>query len=542
MAVTLTTTASKEQHRLVSIGNDILYYEDIDVAAGDMVKLAASDGDIDTSDQLSVASAYGKVFVANGTSLKVADFQNSKIATADVGANPPDRGNILTGGTSGAKMIVDYITALTGACVLYGYRTTTATFTTGETVTGTDDDGNAISFAMTAAAEVAAPHWYDWTVYGGDTTLFGDMPDQAYLVGVSGGRLILSGDREYPHQARASGSGNPWDFNLNRTTADRPTAIGTGNAGAIGDVVRAIIPIRDGQLLFGCATSMHMMIDNPGMGGRLVAIDTTVGIFDSTSWCFDGDGNTWFWGSGGLHMIDRGGLTVSTVNKESLPDLVGDVAADPSTHRITMGYDPARVGIKICITLLSDGSSQVYWYDLRAQGFFYDTDASSDHGVYSQFYYAANDTTLSGLIGGCKDGYLRVDDSSVTNDDAVAIDSFVDYGPLPLGPDGRNGSLSSIDVVLSGGISGGSEDNSDDAYMYVWAEDTAGELFEKLIAGTAYKLSLTFSGPGRSRGSKRRRGVRGAYAGVRVGNSTVSETWGFEKMLLEQGAPGRRLR
>ena len=542
MAVTLTTTASKEQHRLISIGNDILYYEDIAVAAGDMVKLTASDGDIDTSDQLSAASAYGKVFVANGTNLKVADFQNSKIATAALGANPPDRGNILTGGSSGAKMIVDYVTSLADACILYGYRTTVATFTTGETVTGTDDDSNAISFAMTAAAEVAAPHWYDWTVYGNDEDLYGKMPDQAYLVAVSGGRLILSGDREYPHQARASGSGNPWDFNLNRTTADRPTAIGTGNAGAIGDVVRAVISIRDGQLLFGCATSMHMMIDNPGMGGSLVAIDTTIGIFDGTSWCFDGDGNTWFWGSGGLHMIDRGGLTISTMNKESLPDLVSDVAADPSTHRITMGYDPKRIGIKICITLLSDGSSRVYWYDLRTQGFFYDTDASTDHGVYSQFYYDANDPDLCGLICGCKDGYLRVEDSSATNDDGVAIDSFVDYGPMALAKDGRDGSLSSIDVVLSGGASGGSEDNSDDAYMYVWAEDGSGELYEKLIAGTGYKLSTTFSGPGRKHGGKRRRGVRGAYAGIRIGNSTVSETWGFEKMILEQGAPGRRLR
>ncbi|MCP4541696.1 MAG: hypothetical protein GY832_31575 [Chloroflexi bacterium] len=507
-----------------------------------MTKLAASDGDIDTSDQLSMASAYGKVFIANGTNLKVADFQNSKIATANLGANPPDRGNILTGGTSGGKMIVDYITALSSACVLYGYRTTTATFSTGETVTGTDDDGNAISFAMTAVNEVAAPHWYDWTVYGNDTTLFGTMPDQAYLVGVSGGRLILSGDRNYPHQAPTSASGNPWDWNIYRTTADRATAIGTGPAGAIGDVVRAIIPVRDGQCVFGCAGSMHVMIDNPAFGGRLVAVDKTIGIFDGTSWCFDGDGDLWFWGTGGLHKMGRGAMAVETITKEALPDIVSTVAADPSTHRVTMGYDPLRIGIKICITLLADGSSQVYWYDLRTQGFFYDTDASDDHGAYSQYNYNANDPDLSGLIMGCTDGYMRVEDDTAANDDGSAIDSYVDYGPVPLAPDGRDGSLAAFDVVLSGGGASGSESDSDDVYMYVWAEEVAGELYEKLIAGTSYKLSLTFKGPGRRRGGKRRRGVRGAYAGIRIGNNTAGETWGFEKLLLEPGAPGRRLR
>ena len=128
------------------------------MAAGDLVKLAASDGDINTSDVCRVFQGYGKAFVVNGANLKIADFQNTKIATADIGANPPDKGNILTGGTSGAQMQVDYITALSGACTIYGFRITTATFSNGETVTGTDDDSNAISFA-TNAAETAPPHW-----------------------------------------------------------------------------------------------------------------------------------------------------------------------------------------------------------------------------------------------------------------------------------------------------------------------------------------------------------------------------------------------
>jgi len=82
MAVSLTD--QQAYRRLVAAGNDLLFYEDIDVAAGTMTQLAASDGDIDTSDQLNIFEAYGKVFVVNGSNLKVADFINVKITTTDI--------------------------------------------------------------------------------------------------------------------------------------------------------------------------------------------------------------------------------------------------------------------------------------------------------------------------------------------------------------------------------------------------------------------------------------------------------------------------
>lgn len=504
-----------------------------------MVKLTASDGDINTSDQLQMASAYGKVFIANGTNLKVADFQNTKIATTNVGSHPPDRGNELTGGISGAKMIVDYITALSGAVTIYGYRITEETFTT-ETVTGTDNDGNPISFT-TSGAETAPPHWYNWTVYGGDTDHYGKLPSQAYIIGVSGGRLMLSGNRDYPHQVPTSAVGNPWDWNVFRTTADRATIIGTGTAGAIGDVVRAIIPVRDGQLIIGCATSMHAVIDNPAYGGQVVAIDKTVGIFDGTSWCFDGDGNLFFFGTGGLHKVTRGALSVETVNRVSLPSLVEDEAADPSTHRITMGYDPVRVGLKICITVLADGSHSDYWYDLRTGGFFPEASASTSQGVYSMFYYDANNPDHRGLLMGCADGYIRVHDDNEKNDDGVAINSYVCFGPIALAEDGKDGSIAAFDAVLSGGAADGSAKGSDDVTMNVWAEDVAEKIDEDFAADANPKLSFTFIGPGRRRGGKRRRGVRGAYVGIKLGNSTINETWGFEKLILDPGRPGRRL-
>ncbi|MBE3045974.1 hypothetical protein IMZ48_26230 [Candidatus Bathyarchaeota archaeon] len=502
-------------------------------------ELTTAGNTIDTSDQLVMFDAYGKVFVVNGAKLKVADFQNTKIHTTNVlsGGALPDRGNILTA-AGGAQMVVDYITDTTGDCTIYGYRTTTVTFGA-EAVEGHDDDDNDIAFTLDAA-ETAPPHWYNWTVYGGDTTTYGTMPAKAYVGCLSSGRCILSGNPNYPHQAPGSAAGNPWDWNITRTTADRAVVLGSGEAGQIGDIVRALIPARDGQLIIGCANSMHIMIGNPADGGQMVDLNDT-GIFGATSWCFDGDGNLYWWGTGGVRRMSKGSALVENISAASMPNLIADTAADPSTHRITLGYDAAQLGIKICVTKLADGTSANYWYDLQTQGFFPDSHASTN-GVYCQFQYDANSTTYKGLLLGCQDGYVRTHSDAEKNDDGVAIDSYVCFGPLPLAEDGRDGSIGAFDVILAGGASGGSETDSDDVTLKVWAEDVAETVIERLEAGTSPKLALTFTGPGRAHGGKRRRGVRGAYAGLKIGNSTISETFGFEKILLDGGAPGKRLR
>jgi hypothetical protein len=506
--------------------------------AGTFIELTAARDDINTADQLMVFEAYGKVFIVNGDKLKVADFQNTKIITTNVGTNPPDRGNILTAGTGG-QMVVDYITSNTpsAACTIYGYRITAALFSAGA-VTGTDDDGNAISFT-TSGGETAPPHWYNWTVYGGDTTNYGTMPAKAYVGCLSGGRCILSGNPNYPHQAPTSAAGNPWDWNIYRTTADRATVIGSGGSGQIGDVVRALIPARDGQLIIGCANSMHIMIDNPAYGGQMVDINGT-GIFGHTSWCFDGNGNLYFWGTGGIYRLAKGSAQVENITAANLPNLIVDTGADPSTHRILMGHDAVRSGIKICITLLADGTSTNYWLDLQTGGMFLDTHAST-HGVYSIFQYDANDPDYKALLLGCADGYVRAHSDAATNDDSTAIDSYVCFGPIPLAEDGRDGSLEAVDMILAGGASGGLTD-SNNATVQLWSEDVAETLIEKLNTGTNPKLAMTFAGPGRARGAKRRRGIRGAFAGIKVGNSTVGETWGMEKIILDGGAPGKRVR
>jgi len=272
------------------------------MAAGTMKELTAASGDIDTTDQLNIFEAFQKVVVVNGSNLKIADFMNTKLTTADIRPDDennvaPIKGTVLTGETSTAQMIVDFCDVNNGAANIYGY-VTSGTFQDDEVVTGTNASGTptAVSFT-TNSAPTSKPHWYDYTVYptiGGLS--FGTMPAKAYIGCLYRGRVVLSGNPEAPYQWYMSRQGNIWDFAYVANDAQSPVAGGNSDAGELGDIVKALIPYRDDYLIFGCATSMWIMRGDPAAGGSLDELDLTVGIFGANSWCFDNDGNLYFFG------------------------------------------------------------------------------------------------------------------------------------------------------------------------------------------------------------------------------------------------------
>jgi hypothetical protein len=230
-----TPTDKTYSKKLVAFGEDSVYYED---SSGSMTALSGAT--VVNSSPLTATEAYQKVFVANTSTLKVVDFGNTKITTADVapaGKTVPSRGDVLVGQTSAAQMIVDFVDVTDGAANVYGYRTTTATFANTETVQV--GDGSTSSFVLNAA-EIAPPHYYTWTPYGNDTTNYGSMPASAYISCLYRGRLVLSGNSNYPHQWYMSKIGDPWNWAY--ATNDPLTAVAGNNtdAGEIGDIVRAL--------------------------------------------------------------------------------------------------------------------------------------------------------------------------------------------------------------------------------------------------------------------------------------------------------------
>ena len=441
--------------RLVAIGNNEVWHE---ATAGTMSELAAANGTINTDNPLTVAEAFQKMFVANQSNLKIADFANTKITTSDLNTHAPDRGNILTGGTSGAVMVVDYITSVTvdAACTIYGTRTTVATFASGETVTGTDDDDNTITFA-TSAAETSAPHWYDWTPYGNDTTNFGSMPSSAYLVARYRGRLVLSGHPNYPHQWYMAKVSNPFDWKYGST--DPLTAVAGNNvdAGEVGDIVRALIPYGDDFLIFGCADSIHLMDGDPAFGGSIDELSNITGMFGPWAWCKDEDGNLYFWGTNGLYKMIGGRSKPLNISQGHIPKWVDDWAVDPDTHRVVLTYDPSRHGIIISKTTLADGTNLNYWYDLKTEGFYPETYPTAC-GIFSSWYYDSDASGTRELILGSNDGYLRTFLNTSKDDDAgaggnIAISSYLTLPIIQLSEiEDAEGKLTSLTIELAGGL------------------------------------------------------------------------------------------
>ncbi|MHA2068086.1 MAG: hypothetical protein ACXABY_27310 [Candidatus Thorarchaeota archaeon] len=535
MAVTLTEAIT--YRRLVAAANDKVFYEDLGVAAGDKTELAAADGDIDTSDQLIMFEAFQKAIVVNGTNLKIVDFANTKLTITAL-TTAPTRGSTVTQATSNATMVVDFVN--TAKTEIYGY-TTSGTFVTtgGYTLSGGGmDPATRVPSAVAEAS--TTPHWYDYTVYPGGSS--GSLPAKAYLGCLYRGRVILSGNPNNPEQWYMSKQSNIFNYAYATNDAQSAVAGSNADAGEIGDICRSLIPYRDDYLVFGCANSIWVLRGDPAIGGSLDEVDLTVGMYGANSWCFDGDGNLFFWGTNGIYMMKKDFGGVENLSEVSLPELVEDEAADPSTHRITFDYDRKRRGIVIWITKLSDGSNSNYFLSLNKQTLGIFPESFPDEcGVYSSIYYDANDKTLQGLLMGCKDGYVRWYVDSEKDDDIggsdTAISSYVVYPIVQLGDDDREGKLTSLTVELAGGASGGAHGDTDGVTVELFRADDAETLIEDIKDGATAFTSKTYSGAGRQ--PRLRKRMRGAYAAVKLSNSTASETWAVNRILYEAVKAGR---
>lgn len=520
------------------------------MAAGEMVALAASVNDIDTSDQLVVFEAYQKVFVVNGANLKVADFVNTKL-TCSALTDPPAHGDILTqdqGGDDYAYMVVDFVNTAKTAVYGYAYYGGSATaFNASDSITSNNATAT-MDASFTPSAVTAGPHWYDWTVYPdivlsiakygqaiGETKTFGSMPNKAYLGCRYRGRCVISGDPEHPNQWYMSRQTNPWDFQYIANDAGAPIAGDDGDAGEAGDIIKTLIPYKDDYLIIGCVNNIDIISGNPAEGGPIDSLSETSGTLGFAAYAWDDHENLYMMGTTGLLKIPAGFGPVENLLKESYPDFIDDLAYDLSLHRITMGYDSKRHGIIIAKVTLTDGTNSCWWYDLNSEGLFPET-YPEECAPYSMYRYESNDPDDRGLLFGCKDGYMRIHDDDETDDDidgdTEAISSYVTFGPLELGDGNREGSFNNLTIETAGGNANGTKTDSGNITCKVFVDRSADGVVEKMEANTSFSISGTIQAPGRPRGNMQRRKVRGKYAAVRLEHEQEGETWGLDNIIV----------
>jgi len=510
------------------------------VTAGSFTVLTDSVGDIDTSDFLTMFELYQKVFVVNGSNLKVIDFLNTKIVDADDFTTKPSKGDLVyQAGTDAAIILVDYIDSAN--TVLYGYPVS-GTIEATTAITTAVSGGGTVVFPS-PAAPVSGPHWYDWTVYDNHSD-YGTVTDKAYLGCNYRGRAVLSGNPGYPHQWYMSRQGDPWDFNYAPNDALSAVAGNNANAGEIGDIIRAIIPYKDQYLIFGCASSMWYLRGDPAISGTIDSFDETIGIYGANSWCFSSDA-LYFFGTGGIYkcqLNDSGPSRPMLMTAFSLPNIVDDEAPNPSTHRITMAYDAKKIGIVVAITKLSDGTNSNYWYSLKTDGFFPE-EYPEECAAYSMMYYDANDKDLSGLLIGGRDGYINTFKDSAKDDDTGPVDEAIDsHCVLPItklseGED-RDAVVKSMTVVTSGGASSGDFGDTDGVDYERHVADDAETCLENIVDGDTAFDSGTLSGTGRKNRIRNR--MRGQYMGIKLSNTTASETWAIDDVSFDVKESGRK--
>jgi hypothetical protein len=489
---------------------------------------------LDTSNPVSIFAGFQKCYIANEAILKVVDFDNIKITTTDLGASI-HRGNILTGGTSGAMMSVDYITSdsINEASVIYGHGLNVNIFDT-EVVTGTNNDGDAISFTCGTQTK-PEPHSYDWTVFGGNTDTYGSLPDKATIGCLYRGRAVLSGNEDYPFQWYMSRQANLYDWNYASGDSQSAVAGGNADAGEIGDVVTALIPYKDDYLIFGCADSIWALRGDPAAGGSLNEISLTTGIYGPTSWCWDANDNMYFLGSGGIYVMPPPFGIPENISSTRLPRLLIDWELNPKIYRVSMAYDRDRHGLFICRTKLSDGINKNLWFDLRTKGFFPETYPALASG-YSLYYFESTLKDYRGLMVGCKDGYIRCfkDDkkSDDTDDGDVAIDSYVVFGPKLIAPSTEQyGKLISFSVTTS--------ENTGNFYYKIFVDNKAEGIITQLAASPlapAIAGTTTVS----PRPIKLCQKAKGTYLALKVGNDTLDKTWSMEVITGQIKKAGNR--
>jgi hypothetical protein len=222
--------------------------------------------------------------------------------------------------------------------------------------------------------------------------------------------------------------------------------------------------------------------------------------------------------------------------------LLEDEDIDPSTHRITCGYDKRRDGIVIAITLIADGSNSNYFYAIRADGFFPET-YPDECGAYSMLYYPSNSSANSDLLIGSRDGYIRNFSDLARDDDIGVADAAINSECLmPIidmneDDDNGRGRTLSTTVTTAGGRINGEFKDTDGLTMDIHVADESETLVEDVIDGATPRHTKTTSGPGRQ---LRFRGkARGKWLGVLLKNSTASEWWALGKLSVESKVAGR---
>lgn len=333
------------------------------------------------------------------------------------------------------------------------------------------------------------------------------------------GRLVLAGPGEVWYMSRVNDP-TDWDYGANPGDVLRAVAGDTAPTGGLSFPLTALIPHSDQYLIFAGTDALSILNGDPAYGGQLQVLSPSIGCIGPTAWCGLPDGSIMFLSRDGLYSIPTGGGTPVPVSRPTLPAELLDV--DPTSNSIVMVYDVKHRGVHLSITPDDTYPYPVegthYWIDVANPSFWpviYPKNMQPSAVLKWNPIYSGS---VTNVLLGSVDGYIRFVDDTATTDDGTAFVSKILYGPLRPGGAGYE----SVLVHMAADIDTGSQAVA----WTLFIGDTAQQVAANFKAATGVWNSGSWAAGKNSRAYPR---CRAAAIGIAISGTPP---WSIEDIRL----------
>jgi hypothetical protein len=279
----------------------------------------------------------------------------------------------------------------------------------------------------------------------------GTVPTGCPLIALYRDRIFLAGADQTWFCSRVSDP-TDWDHGAAMEDPGAATVGQLSDAGRMGDVLTAMVPIHDQVLVMATENSLWALRGDPVGGGRLQNVSDELGIIARDAWAISPDGLLAFLSNDGVYLWAAGSSQAPIrFSADRLPDELREVDTDENT--VSMAYDPVWRGFHLFVT--PDEGVGYHWFlDLDGKAFW------PQRFVEGHQPLAAACMTESGLgnvVLASQDGYLRYFQDGATDDDGEPLESHVMLGPIHLAADDARDAMlaeihGTVDEVSNDGV------------------------------------------------------------------------------------------
>lgn len=356
------------------------------------------------------------------------------------------------------------------------------------------------------------------------TASSGVLPVGGRLITLWRGRMVIAGVVTDPHNWFMSKLGDAFDWNYSPavTTVIQAVAGNNADAGLVGDIITALIPFTDDQLIFGGDHTIYRMTGDPAAGGTIDLVSDQTGIAFGKAWAKSPDGTLFFWGTDGIYRMAPGG-GMENISKGRIDSRYRSV--DPAFNRVFMewNYQEACLYILIVPSNIATATRMLVW-DSRADAWWEDAYPASQ-GPNCMLAFDSGYLTETAFLLGGRDSFVRkVDETPNLGDDGVAITSRVRIAPMIVDNHAAELVVNDVMAVLA--------KNSGPAFLDIYTGQSA----EECQTATTPKVHRLLAHAGRNASTRRR--VRG-YATQLALSANSTTSWALEGLTVAFGNSGR---